>query len=46
MNQELVTESEISQKEKKQILCISTYIWNLEKCTDEHINREVMETQR
>ena len=31
MDPETVIQSEVSQKEKKQILYINTYIWNLKK---------------
>ena len=31
MNLETVIQSKVSQKEKKQILYINAYIWNLEK---------------
>ncbi len=31
MNLEPVIQNEVSQKEKKQIMCINPYIWNLEK---------------
>ena len=31
MNLETVIQSKVSQKEKKQILYINDYIWNLEK---------------
>ena len=31
VNLEPVIQSEVNQKEKKQIECINTYIWNLEK---------------
>ena len=45
MNLEPVIQNEVSQKEKKQIMCINPYIWNLEKWNQwtylQHKNRDV-----
>ena len=45
MNLEPVIQNEVSQKEKKQIMCINPYIWNLEKWSQwtylQHKNRDV-----
>ena len=31
MNLEPITQSEVNQKEKKQMQCINSYMWNLER---------------
>ena len=42
---EIVIQSKVSQKEKKQTLYINAYTWNLENCTDEPICRAGIEMQ-
>ena len=45
MHLETVIQSEVSQKEKKQVSYINAYMWNLENGTDEAVCRVETEIQ-
>ena len=45
MDLETIVQSEVSQKEKNQILYNNAYMWNVENGTDEPVCRAEAETQ-
>ena len=45
MDLETVIQSEVSQKEQKQILFINAYMWNLENGTDQSVCKAEIETE-